>query len=907
MPFSADSTSDSQTGGECFPPSSESAGENEDSFGRARSSSQPSSFRRTGLSLNISSLPGPFQNVSLQSPGSLASSGAPFTDSFSLSNPQDFPHDYFEFGQASLPSEDAGVATQQFGYRLPASQPSSPVRTIFPPGQAPFNPQGGRQRGATFSGGSFTYQDQFGGPLFSAVSQPNGPASAIPPHFAFTSIANSPINSPALGSPLVQAAPSGVTSEQQAYFDAVGANAGLGVGEVLMEDVSTPTQGVPVVQSFAQAQAATAPPSRRSSFGQPGQPVQGNLTPDMSLEMVDKLTLLDQIVNSAQEARTALLRGQEVQVSTNLSQINHQLEIASELGVGPVPTPRDVTPASQSVSPVSYQASTSPANATGPGAPQLQMTAVAAQPPVQPMQQTIQPMQGLLPSLPVAPAATGATTINPTLTIPAVPGAPVFPDAVAQLGQAPAPPPLVHSHSFPNGHQLPSQLHGITAPTTPMVPSPSFTASLGIQHAPHISSPLASMPVSRPTSPPRPYSIPEQPWAEALANADIPMTRGGSDVTANRRVSDGAVRPDGRPVVGRGRSASITKKAGIPTMTSSLPPSAWQSRQTSPEDDDDDESEDEGPRRTKRRRSSVGNDALDLSSTNAVISDDMRRQLDQIFEDFLNRVCSDLEICDSKGEKLHQVLMPKKMQRLDESTDFRPFKFRIQAFTNAFHEEQFGSLNIAQLQARGITEETMSSKKVKTYLWRQDLISRFNSDGKKAKSKGNHIWNVDAKKLPGGGWVFRPFKRRIIGQPNAYVLVGQRYEWEPRIWDPQAASDTIKPTFKSPPGTLPPWLRWEDGSRLVGIPDQPTGPIPIIAIGEFADGSGSKQTLDTTFNIQAVIPMTDPNMYAQAGFVPWTGDYPAEQGIHPNLLGQPMLAYPGAGIAAYPTTTYHGV
>lgn len=31
--------------------------------------------------------------------------------------------------------------------------------------------------------------------------------------------------------------------------------------------------------------------------------------------------------------------------------------------------------------------------------------------------------------------------------------------------------------------------------------------------------------------------------------------------------------------------------------------------------------------------------------------------------------------------------MPKKMARLDESTDYRPFKFRIQAFTNAFHEE----------------------------------------------------------------------------------------------------------------------------------------------------------------------------------------------------------------------------
>ena len=31
--------------------------------------------------------------------------------------------------------------------------------------------------------------------------------------------------------------------------------------------------------------------------------------------------------------------------------------------------------------------------------------------------------------------------------------------------------------------------------------------------------------------------------------------------------------------------------------------------------------------------------------------------------------------------------MPKKMARLDESPDYRPFKFRIQAFTNAFHDE----------------------------------------------------------------------------------------------------------------------------------------------------------------------------------------------------------------------------
>ena len=46
-----------------------------------------------------------------------------------------------------------------------------------------------------------------------------------------------------------------------------------------------------------------------------------------------------------------------------------------------------------------------------------------------------------------------------------------------------------------------------------------------------------------------------------------------------------------------------------------------------------------------------------------------------------------MEATDSKGEPIHQTLMAKKMQRLDESPDFRPFKFRIQAFTNAFLEE----------------------------------------------------------------------------------------------------------------------------------------------------------------------------------------------------------------------------
>lgn len=46
-----------------------------------------------------------------------------------------------------------------------------------------------------------------------------------------------------------------------------------------------------------------------------------------------------------------------------------------------------------------------------------------------------------------------------------------------------------------------------------------------------------------------------------------------------------------------------------------------------------------------------------------------------------------MDATDTKGEPIHQTLMAKKMQRLDESPDYRPFKFRIQAFTNAFLEE----------------------------------------------------------------------------------------------------------------------------------------------------------------------------------------------------------------------------
>lgn len=86
--------------------------------------------------------------------------------------------------------------------------------------------------------------------------------------------------------------------------------------------------------------------------------------------------------------------------------------------------------------------------------------------------------------------------------------------------------------------------------------------------------------------------------------------------------------------------------------------------------------------------------------------------------------------------------MAKKMQRLEASNEFRPFKFRIQAFTNSFHDS---------LVQSGLTEDILPLRKVKIYLWRHRYISRFNEDGKKQKSKGNHVWNIEARKITDSG------------------------------------------------------------------------------------------------------------------------------------------------------------
>jgi hypothetical protein len=63
--------------------------------------------------------------------------------------------------------------------------------------------------------------------------------------------------------------------------------------------------------------------------------------------------------------------------------------------------------------------------------------------------------------------------------------------------------------------------------------------------------------------------------------------------------------------------------------------------------------------------------------------------------------------------------------------------------------------------------------------------------------------------------------------------VGKMYEYEPKVWDPQAAVETIKPTFSSPHGSLPHWLRWDNtGTKLVGVADCPSNPFTVEVIAD---------------------------------------------------------------------------
>ncbi|KAL0577942.1 hypothetical protein V5O48_004049 [Marasmius crinis-equi] len=277
-------------------------------------------------------------------------------------------------------------------------------------------------------------------------------------------------------------------------------------------------------------------------------------------------------------------------------------------------------------------------------------------------------------------------------------------------------------------------------------------------------------------------------------------------------------------------SENITNRGDAALGSSSTSTTARNSPEEMHDGDDGDDGDDDGGRGGGVHSAGTGSD----------VPQEYRAEVDRIFFEFLNKICSNLEATDSKGDPIHQTLMPKKMQRLDESPDFRPFKFRILAFTTAFLEE---------LARQGYPEEKIPMKKIRNYLWRHPFIQRYNEDGKKAKSKGNYIWNVEARKTSSSGtnghWEFRPFHRKLAGTPPAIAYCGLKWSWVPHIWDPQASFVNVPVHYSSP--NLPSWLKWK-GEELSGTPPSGSESCDIRVDAKFML-DGQEGHLSTTFHL----------------------------------------------------------
>ncbi|KAI8894535.1 hypothetical protein BC833DRAFT_604504 [Globomyces pollinis-pini] len=100
--------------------------------------------------------------------------------------------------------------------------------------------------------------------------------------------------------------------------------------------------------------------------------------------------------------------------------------------------------------------------------------------------------------------------------------------------------------------------------------------------------------------------------------------------------------------------------------------------------------------------------------------------LDSTFFDFLGRVCSNIDASDSKGNRIHQTLACKRMQKLPTQMDFNHVSFRIDPFMNAFFEY------VKENKSLGAT---ITETQVKEYVLNNPYLSRYSTENRRLKSK----------------------------------------------------------------------------------------------------------------------------------------------------------------------------
>jgi hypothetical protein len=360
------------------------------------------------------------------------------------------------------------------------------------------------------------------------------------------------------------------------------------------------------------------------------------------------------------------------------------------------------------------------------------------------------------------------------------------------------------SHMHIQQSTTPTPTQQQTYITPPMDSVPHFTSQSGGMH--YMDSDMAGQDMSQhgPIVPPAPTAT---PTSAALSHSggstrSRPSTRSGHpgslDFTTLRpKEDDGSVTS---PYTSSHLSSmssfpftnSVTSQSGSRSRATSLSRNTSASRSRAPSINSMQHSLAHGPDAQELQNilgslnampSPINEDDDDEDQSNAdgnaamgkrdALSGELLATYNNVFLQWLPRVCTDVEATDRKGEKIHQPLMAKKMAKLDEEHAFRPFKFRIQPFTNSFQDA---------CKDLGLSEADTAPKLIKHFLWNQPLISRFNDEGKKTKSIGNHVWSIEARYLAPGHYEFRPPPPKIVPLP-ATAAPNVPWSWAPKVLD----------------------------------------------------------------------------------------------------------------------------
>lgn len=192
-----------------------------------------------------------------------------------------------------------------------------------------------------------------------------------------------------------------------------------------------------------------------------------------------------------------------------------------------------------------------------------------------------------------------------------------------------------------------------------------------------------------------------------------------------------------------------------------------------------------------------------------------------ILKDFIRYTLDNPNIRDPKGDHVHHIhLSPQRYakRQLISFSEFRITRIRIRAFTMAF---QAHLLTIIHSENKGMNLKDVNLRRIRDILTIQNFMSKHNVSGRKAKSKGSHVWIINARpneppKSDGTvrNWEIIPWQRRIMPSDRESLSAkrSQPYSFKPQIWDPNLNEVNAKYIFNN---NLPSFLQWNEKYQTI--------------------------------------------------------------------------------------------